>query len=279
MTNLLETDQRCEVRANGLDQVNDVLKRLCDRQRPRLSLKDYLEGEMDMHVHYIFRVSDFEVRKFCAILKFLKVKVDCPIKDNLSIFDGIRIDTGAVSNRHGRKQELVLVNDVKIVKEHEGVSVPTASVVERLQSLDHCCGVTAYPILDLRLSSLKRPGILEDWEAHRRSVPFDATRVLPLNQSPKQVIKGGSGVVKAVTDNQGPPDNVGLGMDSKPEEEFTGLCIGVLGDGIRVSFSNKGGSSGLKDIKVFLCPSDLGAEADWKISDPSVPSIAEARSS
>lgn len=262
----MTSKKRSEVSADSLDNLNHVLKRLHDKERPRLSLKDYLEGRADMHIHYIFRVANREAREFCAILKPLKVKSYVPVKRNLSIFDSIGANVRAIGYRHRGQQEPVFVDDVEIVEEHEVVLTPSPCIIERLQLLDHCESGITDPVFDLSFSTVEGVCILQDREVSSGGVPFETVGVLSGDQCPEQMIKCSSGVVEAVTDNQGPGDDVWFGVHPEAENKLAGLRIGVSYDGVRITFSGKGGNSGLESIKVFLCPSDLRQKSGGQFS-------------
>lgn len=86
------------------------------------------------------------------------------------------------------------------------------------------------------------------------------------NQGKEQVVKRCSGVVDAISDNQGPRDNIGTGIDFESKDEFPGLVIRSLDDGVGFTFSAKGGDGRLESVKVSLCPSNLGQIADWEFN-------------
>lgn len=65
-----------EVCGDGLDHTNHFLKALHDKQRTRLTLKDYLEGQCDLHVHYVLKRDGRESAQFCAVLKLYEGKVE-----------------------------------------------------------------------------------------------------------------------------------------------------------------------------------------------------------
>lgn len=254
--------QRREISRNSLHHVDSILKRWHDKQRPRLTLEDYLKGKVEMHIHYVLRVSDCESRKFCAVLKLLKGDMDHAVKDYISIFDCVSFDAYAIRNGNGGQKKLMFVSDVKIVKETENIIANTSNIIERLQPLDHCECFISDPILEFNNSAVKGPSVFENREDHSGGVALDARRVMAFNQSKEQMVKGCSCVVEAISNNQRPSDNVGIGVDFDSKDELSGITIRSLDDGIGFTLSTKGGDSRFEGIKVFLCPSNFSDIAD-----------------
>lgn len=236
---------------------DSIFKAHDDAERARLPLEDYLKGDVDMHIHYVFRVLDNQPREFCAILKWHERKGDNAINHNLSIFDCFSAYSCAVSNRNSGEQKLMFVDDVKVMQETEDVSTPSHSIIKRLQFLNSCECSLSNPILQIRLSSIEGAKVFQNGKVHRGLVPPDAGRVLFGNKSKEKVIKGSSGVVEGVADNQRPLNEVGLLQNSKEEPEFTGLSIKLLFDGIGLTFAGEGGYGGLESVKVAFCSLNL----------------------
>jgi len=248
------------------DSSNNILQAHNDIERPWLPLEDYLKGNVDMHIHYVFRVSDDKPRQFCAVLKLPEAKSQVAVENNLSIFDRVSADACAVGNRDGGKQEFVFVDDVEVMQEAECIPLPAKSVIKRLQFLDFCKCSFSNPTLQLCFSSIESTKILQDREIHGGSVPLNARRVLLGGQPPEKVVKRSSSIVNAVADNQRPCGNVGGGCNSQEEAELARLRIKLLGDGVSLSFTGKGGDDRLESVEVAFCPPDLRQEAVRKFN-------------
>lgn len=184
------------------------------------------------------------------------------------------MDRDTIGDRDSGQKQLVFVVDVEIVKETKAVKLPTLSIIERLQPLDQCKCCVSNPIFEI-LSPLKSRSILQDRELHNGGLFLNSVGVLSVDETEKQMIKCSSGIMEAVSDHHRPVNKIRNGIDLEVENEFPRLVIRSLDDGIGFSFTGKIGNGGFESLKVFLCPSNLGAITNGQFSYDLAPYYGE----
>lgn len=271
-----DLEKSCEVRSNALDNFNHALEVWHDSHRSGLTFKDYVEGNAAIHVHYIFRNSNLASRDFCAVLELEKSTI--PVHSDPSIVHGLRTDFDAIKNIDSGKEQSVLVEDVKIMKEHEGILVPTPSIIKRLQLLQDCQCRLPDPLLEFDLSAVKGGPVFQNGKVGGRSVTAQPVRIVLQDERPKEMIESGPSIVEAVADHEGPVNNRRRQGDLQSENKLPCLSVHFLDKGIGFSFSNEGVNRSLESVKVFLCPSDLCLESDGRLGNSFAPSSPEKQS-
>jgi hypothetical protein len=248
-----------EVGAHSLDNFNSALERWHDTQRARRTFEDYIEGHADIHVHYVFGCAELEARNLCAILKPQQRYV--AVQSGGPVLDGDDISTGAINDGDAGQKQPMFIGVIELMKEHEGVLVPTLSVIERLQPLDQCRCLRSDPVVDVAFHAFERVGVLVNGKFSVRSF-FDLTGIPSSDEPPKDVIEGRSGIVKAIADHQRPVDQRRGRDDTQSKDVLPGLRVAFLNNGVRLSLNDEGGNSGLKGVQVLLCPADLRVKSD-----------------
>lgn len=246
-----------EVPADPLYNFNHALQRWHHTQRPRLVFEDYVEGRMVIHVHYVLGSAVSEMGDYCVVLKCQKDKV--AVEHNGPVFHGLGTDLALIENPDGWQKQFVFVGNVEVVKEHEGTFIPASGSVVRLQPLEHCKCFLPDPCLQFFFSSIERGRLSQEGEIGFGAL-LDATRGLPQDKRPKQMVESTSCVVEAISNEERPLDNRRLAFDPDAKYVLPGFSIRFLDNGIGFSASSEGLNGRLESAKVFLCPNDLRSE-------------------
>lgn len=75
------------------------------------------------------------------------------------------------------------------------------------------------------------------------------------------MVESTSCVVKAISNEERPLDNRRLAFDLDAKNVIPSFSIHFLDNGVGFSADSEGLNGGLESVKVFFCPTDLGAEA------------------
>lgn len=209
-----------------LHKVDEALERWENRltlSRPRF-LERYEKLELSIHVHTPENVGP---QKFCAIFErapsLLGGIVDESLDDTRTAYHYSRLPNGTTD----QVQDAMLISVVQLIQEPQWVRRDGLSIV-RLQPLDKCAGRPG----DLLYFSFTRGFVFVRVFEDRKGRSL--VRSLPIRQNKlvHQMIKRGSKVMDAISNDQSPADWRRVSDDRSPHNPISGLGVILSNDAI-----------------------------------------------